>query len=243
MNISKSFSFVFEDKQWLSKLGLGALIAMIPILNFAWTGYMVELVRNVTNNAAEPLPNWDDIGKKFSDGLVLFLASLVYALPALLFICLPLAFMIVPAILAGNGNLEDVRTVIEGAGVILFFCMLFVLVIYFLFFSVAYPAILVLYSREGTFAACFKFREILNLISRNSGPFFTAWGVSIGASIAIGFVTAFAQMILNFIPCLGQLAAWILSISVVVYLSAVTSHLFGQFGYMAYLQSQPAGGD
>jgi len=50
MNIGKSFSFMFEDKQWVSKLGLGALITFIPILNFAWTGYMVGVIRNVMNN-------------------------------------------------------------------------------------------------------------------------------------------------------------------------------------------------
>ena len=69
MDIGKSFSFAFEDKQWLSKLGLGAVIAMVPILNFAWSGYMVEIIRNVMKNVQEPLPNWDDIGKKFSEGL------------------------------------------------------------------------------------------------------------------------------------------------------------------------------
>ena len=64
MDINKSFSFAFEDNQWVSKFSMGALITLIPILNFAWTGYMVQLMRNVMNNVTEPLPTWDDLGKK-----------------------------------------------------------------------------------------------------------------------------------------------------------------------------------
>jgi len=36
MDVGKSFSFQFEDKEWLNQLGLGAIIALAPILNFAW---------------------------------------------------------------------------------------------------------------------------------------------------------------------------------------------------------------
>ena len=72
MDAEKSFTFPFEDTEWVSKLGLGALISMVPILNFAWSGYLVDIIRNVMNNDAEPLPTWDDLGKKFNDGLILF---------------------------------------------------------------------------------------------------------------------------------------------------------------------------
>ncbi|MCC7512114.1 MAG: DUF4013 domain-containing protein, partial [Anaerolineae bacterium] len=83
MDINKAFTYPFEDKQWISKLGMGAIIGLIPILNFAWTGYMVGLLRNVSNGEAEPLPNWDNIEKKFMDGLILAAAGLVYGLPIL----------------------------------------------------------------------------------------------------------------------------------------------------------------
>ena len=83
MDIGKSFSYQFEDKQWISKLGLGAVISLVPILNFAMSGYIVDILRNVENNVAKPLPNWDDLSKKFSDGLILFAAGLIYAAPLL----------------------------------------------------------------------------------------------------------------------------------------------------------------
>jgi hypothetical protein len=238
MNINKSFTFPFEDKAWLSKLGIGALVSLVPILNFAWSGYMVELIRNVTNNTAEPLPNWDNFGKKFTEGLILVLVGLVYALPIIILICLPLSVMTVPAILAGDGGLGDFGQVVAGVGGVLFFCMMLLLVAYSLILSVVFPAILVVFAREGTFASCFKFREVFDIIGRNAGPFFTAWGVSLGAGIAIGFVTGIVQTILGLIPCIGWIAALVISMGLIVYTSSVYAHLFGQFGNIAFGQNQ-----
>lgn len=238
MDIGKSFSYAFEDKQWISKLGLGAVIALIPILNFAWSGYMVGIIRNVMNSEPEPLPTWDDIGKKFNDGLILFLAGLVYALPMLIVICLPLSFMVVPAVLANNGKMQDVAQALVGAGSILFLCLLCVFFVYALFLSVVYPAILVIFTREGTFASCFKFREVFDLIGKNTSPFFTAWGISIGAGLVIGLVVGMVQAILNIIPCIGQIISLVLTMGIVVYTTSIYAHLFGQFGRSAFVQSQ-----
>ena len=239
MNIGKSFSFVFEDRQWISKLGIGALITFIPILNFAWTGYIIGIIRNVMNGSPEPLPNWDDIGKKLVDGLMLTLASLVYALPIIIVFCLPLSFMIVPAILAGNTDMEGLAQAVAGLGSALFVCLMCVFVVYTLFLSVIYPAILVLFAREGTIASCFKFREVIGMIRNNSSAFLTAWGTNIALSLGISIIVGIGQTILNIIPCIGQIAALILTIGVVVYSTSVYAHLFGQFGYTAAGQAAP----
>lgn len=237
MNIGKSFSFVFDDQNWISKLGLGALITLIPILNLSWSGYMVGIIRNVMNGAPNPLPTWDDLGKKFMDGLLLTVASLVYALPIIVVFCLPLSFMIVPAILAGESDMQGIAEAIAGLGTALFVCLLCLFVVYALALSVIYPAILVIFAREGTFASCFKFREVISLISKNTTPFITAWAVNIGLSFVISFVIGIAQTVLNFIPCLGQIASIVITFGVIVYATAVYAHLFGQFGNVAAGQS------
>jgi hypothetical protein len=156
----------------------------------------------------------------------------------LVVICLPLSFMIVPAILSGKGDMQDVANAIASAGSILFLCLLCVFLLYALVLSVIYPAILVIFAREGTFASCFKFREVFDLVSKNSSPFLTAWGVSIGASLVISFVAGIAQIILNFIPCLGQIVSLVLTVGIVVYTSVIYAHLFGQFGNIAFMKSQ-----
>ena len=128
---------------------------------------------------AEPLPNWDDFGKKLTDGLLLVVAGLVYALPIIVVFCLPLSFMVVPAILAGNTDMQGLAEAIAGIGSALFICLMCVFAIYGLALSVIYPAILVIFAREGTLASCFKFRDVFGLISRNTTPFLTAWGVNL----------------------------------------------------------------
>jgi len=240
MDIGKSFSYPFEDRQWVSKLGLGAVITLVPILQFAWTGYMVEIIRNVMKGSPEPLPTWDDIGKKFMDGVMLMVAGLVYALPMLIVICLPMGFMVIPVVLSSNGDMQDIANAIAGAGSVLFMCLLCVFMVYALILSVIYPAILIIFAREGTLASCFKFREVFELISKNMSPFLTAWGVSLAASFVVGLVSGGAQVILNFIPCLGQIAAFVLAIGIVVYTTAIYAHLFGQFGRMALAGPNPA---
>ncbi len=243
MDIEKSFTFPFEDQEWASKLGLGAVISIVPILNFAWSGYMVGIIRNVMGNITEPLPTWDDLGRKFTDGLILFAASLIYALPMLILLCLPLSAMAFSGALAENTNLDDIARAIGDAGGVLFLGLLCLLFLYGLVLSVIYPAILVMFAREGTFAACFKLGEAFGMVSRNAGPFFTAWGLSLAASIGVGLVSGFINIVLSFIPCLGGIISLALSLATVVYTSVVYAHLFAQFGRAALGQSQliPAG--
>ena len=74
--------------------------------------------------------------------------------------------------------MQDLSRTLTGTGGVLLFCLLGILLLYGLVLSVLYPAILVMFSRVGTFASCFKLREAVALISKNAGPFFTAWAVS-----------------------------------------------------------------
>lgn len=235
MNIEKSFNFPFEDKEWLSKLGLGALMMAVPILNFAWSGYLVGILRNVMNDVTEPLPTWDDLGKKFTDGLILVAAGIIYALPILVVFCMPLGISAVSGRLSEVNNLER----LSEAGGVLLACILCVLMLYGIALSIIYPAILILFAREGTFASCFKLREALDLITRNLGPFLTAWGLSMAASLVLGLVMGFVNAVVSWIPCLGWIVGLAISLVSSAYISVVYAHLFGQFGRVAFGQNAP----
>lgn len=236
MDAEKSFTFPFEDKDWISKLGLGALISLVPILNFAWSGYLVGIIRNVMHNEREVLPTWDDLDKKFSEGLILFGAGLIYAAPILVALCLPLGITAASGLLSGNSDMQDLGRMLTGAGGVLFFCVLGGLLLYGLALSILYPAILVMFAREGTFASCFKLREAVELISKNAGPFFTAWALSIAASLGAGLIVGFVNMVVGIVPCIGWIVGLALSMGSGVYATAVYAHLFGQFGRVAFAQ-------
>jgi len=240
MNIEKSFTFPFEDKEWISKLGLGAVITFITILNFGWSGYLVGIIRNVMNNVPEPLPAWDNLEKKLMDGLILFGAGLIYALPMLIALGLPLSIMAFSGLLSGNSDLQDIARTVGAAGGVLFACLLCVFVLYGLALSIIYPAILVMFAREGTFASCFKLRAAFEMISRNSGPFLTAWAVSLAASLGVGLLIGFVNLVVGLIPCLGWIISIALSLFSGVYSTAVYAHLFGQFATVAFGERQLA---
>src|SRR4051794_19603583 len=78
----KPFAFVFEDARWINKVLIGgifqllsALLVGIPFL----LGYLAQLVRNVVANATLPLPEWDDLGEMFNEGLRLIGVAIVYS--------------------------------------------------------------------------------------------------------------------------------------------------------------------
>ncbi len=230
MNIGKAFTYGFEDKEWPTKLGLGVLITIVPILNFAAFGWVIEIMRRVGKGDPQPLPGWDDLGKKFMDGLMLFLVGLIYALPIILLVGVPLAIMTIPAILAGNSNMQDTANAIATAGGIVSLCLSCLFILYALGLSILFPAIYVEYAHKGTFASCFNFKEIFAQIGKNTGAFFTAWGVYLGTSIGASLVAGLIGGLLGWIPCLGQLVAVVAGFASGMYVLLVYAHLFGQYG-------------
>jgi hypothetical protein len=231
MNLEKAFKYPFEDKQWANKIGMGALISIVPILNIAWIGYIVQLIRRVIKGDPLPLPGWDDLGQKFMDGLMLFLATLVYALPIILLIGVPLAIML-PATIAGSNTTQEMADTIMAAGGVVTLCLTCVVALYGLALSVAYPAIYVQYALKGTFASCFAFNDIFALIKKNTGAYFTAWGVYLGVSIGASLAAGIIGGLLGWIPCLGQVVAFLVGLAASIYVQLVYAHLFGQYGAM-----------
>ncbi len=229
MDIRKAFGFQLEDKRWLNKLGLAAAVAAVPILNLAFSGYVIDVLRNVARGSSEPLPEWDDLGKRFVEGAILLAATFVYALPGLLVICLPTSLIVLSGALSGSQNLQSLESTIRSAGGALFYCLLCVLLLYVLLLSIVHPAITILFSRQCTFASCFKIREALQMVRRDVSGFFTAWLGYVVATIVVALVVGLIGALTGWIPCIGWAVGLVLSLGSLVYLGTVYAHLFGQF--------------
>lgn len=229
MQFEKAFSYQFEDPQWPAKLGLGALISLVPILNFALVGYMVAIMRNVVAQAAEPLPHWDDLGRKFMDGLLVTLAGFIYAIPMLALLAVPAVLLLAARVSSSNSGLQDFSSALGALGGLVLAPVIFLLFLYALLLSIIRPAILVLFSRDGTFSSCFRLGEMIQLIRRNARLFFLTWLIVILASMAVGFVVSLAGTLISWIPCIGWLAAIVLGLGSAIYLVSVDAYLFGQF--------------
>lgn len=84
-DLARSFTYMFEDKNWLSKILVGAafvllswVIVGIPFL----LGYFLLVVRRSYEDKEVPLPEWENFGDLFSKGILVFVILIVFAIPA-----------------------------------------------------------------------------------------------------------------------------------------------------------------
>ncbi|MGD2058732.1 MAG: DUF4013 domain-containing protein, partial [Anaerolineales bacterium] len=93
MDFGLAFSYVFEDEEWVKKLVITAIIAIIPIVGqIALLGWSLEITRRVIREEATPLPDWSDFGGLFTLGVKAFVVAFVFSLP-LMFISIPSALL------------------------------------------------------------------------------------------------------------------------------------------------------
>ena len=134
--------------------------------------------------------------------------------------------------------MRDLERTMTEIGWAFVFCLLCVFLLYGLVLSILYPAILILFAREGTFTSCFKLRDVFKMIRNHAGVFFKAWVLSMGTSLGVGLLVGFVNMVVGFVPCIGWLIGMVLSLGSGVYITAVHAHLFGQFGRAAVEEKQ-----
>ncbi|MEM8531841.1 MAG: DUF4013 domain-containing protein, partial [Chloroflexota bacterium] len=103
MDIGKAFSYVFDDERWVTKVLLGGLLFLIPIVGqIALSGYMIKVAKNVVRNHPQPLPEvFDNFGETIVQGLYAFVINLVYFIP---YILLAIVFSCIPGILGAGGD-------------------------------------------------------------------------------------------------------------------------------------------
>jgi hypothetical protein len=226
MQAGKAFTYMFEDESWPSKTLIGALVNMVPILNFAWVGYLIGVLRNVSKDE-KPLPLWDDFGTKFMDGLKIGVASLLYTLPASILMLVAAIVFIIPAAAQDN---QDLQAILFGTVSLAYMLLCGLIILYLLAFSFFVPAISIHFARTGTFKSCFEVSQIMALVKKDFSGYITAWLLSLVAGIAAGAISTAVSAVIGWVPCIGQVAIWIFSAVAGVWGTLVGYHLYGQVG-------------
>jgi hypothetical protein len=217
MDIIKAYTFIPSEESWITKLLIGAVIVFfswlfIPI--FFLTGYQIAVARNVKDGHKEVMPSWtEDLGQTFMDGVVVWLAQLVYSLPlVLMMICV--ALLIIPA--AMSADEFDIGAVAGGAvaGSIALIC---IALVYAVFLALILPAVVIQYVRTEELGSMFSFREVFGIVRDNVVDIL----LTLISAIAAGFVFS----LLNVIPICGQL---FVAFVVPVWMQISVGHLLGQ---------------
>lgn len=204
MDLSRAFSFSFDDEEWLPKLAiivamtfisailLAALVGFVPLAALA--GYMVELVRNTRDGHPRPLPRWDNYGDKIAKGANVLVGWFVYAIPNTLVSCCLWLFgaSVRDSLLGGGMNLA------------ILCCAVPLLLLYNL---VTWPMLalaIARYAEEGNIGVFFQFGDLFATLQRSTSLTLQYILYSIVVNVALGLV--------GIIPCVGWLAAPALAI-------------------------------
>jgi hypothetical protein len=213
MDIGKSFAFVFEDEEWIVKLLLAAAILLLGLV-FSWAlfiplilagfllgGYMVEITRRVIRGDSEELPDWDNWGELLSDGLKVWVISIVYALPI---IVVSLCLTIPIGLLAEEA---------EGLSAFLSLIVSCFIFLYAIAMSIVLPAAIAFYVDHEDLSFAFRFGEVFAFTRDNLSTYLITFVMSWVASLVGG---------------LGGLVCGIGWLVTGPYASMVTGHLYGQ---------------
>ncbi len=213
MDIGSSFTYMFEDESWIKKILIGGIVALVPIVNFAAMGYVVEVIRNVRDGRPTPLPEWDQFGQMWKSGLWLFLIFLVYSIPIIILACIS---GIATAAL-GTGLEGASAEAIGGTMGIISTCLSCLMGLWGLVIGVLSPAILIRLAETGQFNSAFQFGEVVSVAKANVGSYLIVlillwvaiyiigWLGLIACIIGVIFTIFYAYLIAG--NLLGQLAA------------------------------------
>jgi hypothetical protein len=190
--LQQAFTFIFKDPAWISKLAIPAglsLFNMLIIPIFLVTGYGCRIMKRVIVERQQPtLPEWDDWGGLLKDGVRVYAAGLIYALPAILLMLASVAIFFVSAIhMVDNGSVEPWMPVLWLSMPIGFSLIMLLSIPIQIIGQVAMAHLVA----KDRFSAAFQFKELWTIFKANVGGFVLAWLIVYAATMAIVFISQF----------------------------------------------------
>jgi hypothetical protein len=224
MDFGKAFTFMFEDPDWLRKLGIGMLVGLVGIIFspvligliplIMLMGYTLDVLRNVMDGKQYPLPEWEDWGGFLMRGLRIIGAFIVWALP-LIVVAIPFGIGAALSDSGGGGA--------EAIGAMFMICGGCLSLLWGLLLLLATPAIYIRLARTDRFGSAFEFGKIWALTRDNIANVI----IAVILLIVAGLIAA----------VIGMLGIVALGIGLLVSIPfanlwqyLVQAHLFGQIG-------------
>jgi hypothetical protein len=189
VDFGRSFSFVTEDPEWVKKILIGgaftlacALLVGVPFV----LGYFSRTLRNVVAGEPRPMPDWDDLGGIFNEGLRL---TAVYLLSTLWIVAILAALgcvvlLPVMALSGSDAHASQALGLMGGLGIVALYGLVMVVS---LALAVYLPAALARAALRGTVGDGFAWREIVAFITANLGNYLLALVIYLLASFVAQF--------------------------------------------------------
>jgi MFS family permease len=191
--ISESLRYPSSDWKKVIILGIFYAISILIIPLFLFLGYVFRIIKS-TLDGSDELPDFDEWSEMFVDGLKVFVVGIVYfIIPSIVIIA---GFAASYSVQAGTFTNPGLL-----AGALIIGIML--AIIFGLIETIATANMALSDSELG---AAFRFSEILERISMIGWGKYIIWYIMM---IVIGFVGSIIAGLLNIIPILGFIIAWL----------------------------------
>ncbi len=214
-----------DDEDRVEKIGLAAVLSLVPILNIAVVGYRVALIRNVRDGHERPLPEWRDVAGLWWQGLPLVGALWIYAAPAVLALGAGGLFT-VAAVFAAKAGGEPLIAV-AAVGLVAVVVLVFVSA-YSAVMAVVGPTVTLQYAACGTFGSCFAVGEMLASVRERFATYAALWVALFAGRTALSAVLSPVMSALSAVPAVGQLLSMALATVAFLVLMLAVAHLEGQ---------------
>lgn len=215
MNFGLAFSYVFQDRDWLRKVGIVALISLIPILGqLVLIGWSLSITKRVIEQHPVALPDID-FGGDLARGFSAFIIGLVYSLPLTLF---SIIYSFVIPLMESGSDSEGLAIIVT----VLSLCFGLFAFVYGIAMALIIPAAYGNYVAKGRLSAGFALGEVFGLVRANIGAYLI---VLLGSFVA------------GLIAPLGLILCIVGVVLTYAYGVAIMGHLYGQ-AYNAASQSR-----
>ncbi len=186
-----SDSVKYPTSDW-TKIIILAVILIIPIVNFIGIGYVIRIIKS-TLASLDDLPDFDEVGELFIDGLKVFVVGIVYAIP--IWIISAIIGVIISLILPTSTTtyVDTTSTALFATMMVSYAALIVAAIIVGL---IEIVAILNLAYYDGDLGAAFRFSEILNYIST------IGWGKYIITYIVIALICAVIMAVAGIVGAL-----------------------------------------
>lgn len=212
MDLARSFTYVFEDADWVKKILIAALVSLIPIVGwFVVGGWALEITRRVAQGEGEALPDWGDFGAYLARGVKGWVVGLVYGLPlGVVWLCQVIFGLLGNPDVVGYDTAQSLAPLVGLVGLCLG-CLSF---LYSIVMGLILPAALAKFVVEGdSIGAGLRFGEVFALVREH----LTAYLLVLVGSFIAGLLSG-----------VGVIACGVGVLLTSVYAVVVMGHLYGQ---------------
>jgi uncharacterized protein DUF4013 len=201
IDIGRALMYVKDDPDWIRKLLIGALMVVasmfligVPFL----LGYYQRTIKRTVDGEAYPLPDWDDWGGFFADGIKWFAVAFAHAL---ILVAPMMCCMSESIVLMGAGGHHERHGggPFAALGVVGMLAMYAFALIGGLLLAVYLPAAQIRLALTGNIGDAFQARANVAFIRRNVANY--------ALSIVVMFIGNFVAQFAIILLCVGILPA------------------------------------